>query len=124
MSHITLDFFNGSLWASNIDGFFYARDGEFPSRDDIKDGISGDCGICDCGCLNDFRSCLDFWDIVVDGYLIATLLSYSGFNRRAEFRKDLTKNSDASIRLFDKINAFANDLATFGHVNTFRKPVL
>ena len=35
--------------------------------------------------VKDFRSCLDFWAIVVDGYLIATLASYSGFNNLNEF---------------------------------------
>jgi Family of unknown function (DUF6589) len=71
--------------------------------------------------VKDFRSCLGFWDIVVDGYLIAALASYSGFDSLAEFHKDLTENPNASIRLFDKIKAFAGDLATFGHVNNIRK---
>jgi len=36
--------------------------------------------------VKDFQSCLDFWDIVIDGYLITILASYSGFNNLNEFR--------------------------------------
>jgi len=71
--------------------------------------------------VKDFRSCLDFWDILVDGYLIATPASYVGFNSLTEFRKNLAEKSDVSIRLVDKIKAFAGDLAVFGRVNTIRK---
>ena len=71
--------------------------------------------------IKDFRSCLKFWGIVVDGYLVATLVSYSGVNSLAEFRKDLVENSDASIRLFDKIKALVGDLTIFSCVDTIRK---
>ena len=71
--------------------------------------------------VKDFWSCLDFWDIIVDGYLVASLATYAGFNSLAEFCKDLTENHGGSIRLFDNIKAFANDLGTFSCVNTIRK---
>ena len=71
--------------------------------------------------VKDFRSCLDFWDIIINEYLITTLISYSGFNSLTEFRKDLIENSDASIRLFDKIHIFTNDLTIFDQINTIRK---
>lgn len=71
--------------------------------------------------VKDFRSCLGFWEILTDGYLIASLTTYAGFNTAAEFRDAFADNSaGASENLFNAIKNLARDLTTFSYVHHLR----
>ena len=71
--------------------------------------------------MKDFRSCLDFWEILTDGYLIASLTIYAGFDIMAEFRNAFVDNSArTSDQLLNAIKKLAQDLSTFRYVHDLR----
>ena len=71
--------------------------------------------------VKDFRSCLGFWEILADGYLMASLTTYSGFDTLAEFRKAIAEDTDAADQLLSTIKKLAADLASFRLVYNLRQ---
>src|SRR5213083_68594 len=71
--------------------------------------------------VKDFRSFLGFWEILADGYFMASLTTYSGFDTLAEFRKAIAEDADAADQLLNTIKKFAADLASFSLVYNLRQ---
>jgi hypothetical protein len=69
-----------------------------------------------------FRSCLGLWEILADGYSLAsTPTTYAGFNTAAEFRNAFADNSvGTSENLLNAIKKLAQDLATFSYIYHLR----